>query len=59
MAVGLELGMLLTPYPQFFAIQIAAAFIAATLTAHVIFGITLGLSFRYFTLRNQCNVRGN
>jgi len=51
MAVGLELGMLLTPYPQFFAIKVAAAFVVVTLLAHVVFGISLGLIFRKFYLR--------
>lgn len=43
MAVGLELWMLLSPYPRYFGIHIGAAFIAATLAAHLIFGVTLGL----------------
>ena len=46
MAVGLELGMLFTPYPQFFGIKIAATFIAVTLIAHLVFGTALGLVFR-------------
>lgn len=41
-AVGLELAMLFTPYPQAFGIKVGAAFIAATLTAHLIFGVVLG-----------------
>ena len=44
MAVGLELGMLLTPYPNVFGIPVTAAFIAVTLAAHVLFGVTLGVS---------------
>jgi hypothetical protein len=46
MAVGLELGMLLTPYPRFFGIRVGATFIAATLAAHLIFGVVLGLVAR-------------
>ena len=42
MAVCLELGMLLTPYPAFFKIPVTAAFVLVTLAAHVIFGATLG-----------------
>jgi hypothetical protein len=44
MAVGLETGMLLTPYPGYFSIPISLAFILATLTAHTIFGIVMGAS---------------
>ncbi len=43
LAAGLELGMLLTPYPQFFSIPLTATFVVVTLTAHVIFGIFLGI----------------
>src|SRR5262249_30754277 len=39
LAAGLELAMLLTPYPGFFDIRVSTAFVAVTLTAHVIFGI--------------------
>lgn len=46
MAVGLELAMLLTPYPRFFGIHVGATFIAVTLTAHLIFGVALGLVAR-------------
>jgi hypothetical protein len=46
LAAGLELAMLFTPYPGFFAIRITALFVAVTLTAHVIFGLTLGLYAR-------------
>ena len=44
MAVGLELGMLLTPYPNVFGIPVTAAFVCVTLAAHVIFGVVKGLS---------------
>jgi len=46
MALALELGMLLTPYPQVFNIVINSQFIAATLASHAIFGVALGLSVR-------------
>src|SRR5262249_26380560 len=46
MAVGIEFAMLLTPYPQTFGIPVTALFVAVTLTAHVIFGVGLGLSAR-------------
>ncbi|MDB5319334.1 MAG: hypothetical protein JWN40_965 [Phycisphaerales bacterium] len=46
LAVGLELGMLFTPYTRFFGIVPAALFVAVTLTAHMIFGVTLGLYSR-------------
>lgn len=46
MAVGLELGMLFTPYPRMFSITVGAAFIVVTLAAHLIFGLSLGLTSR-------------
>ncbi len=46
LAVGLELGMLLTPYPKFFGIALTATFVAVTLSAHLIFGIALGWCVR-------------
>jgi len=42
MAVGIELALLYTPYASFFAINVGLAFVVATLSAHVIFGIVLG-----------------
>ena len=56
MAVGLELGMLFTPYPQFFGIKIALAFIVVTLLAHAIFGVTLGLVFRRISTQRQARL---
>jgi hypothetical protein len=46
LAVGLELGMLFTPYPSFFGIAASATFVAVTLAAHLIFGVVLGLLVR-------------
>ena len=43
LATGLELAMLLTPYAQFFAIPLTAWFVAVTLTAHLVFGVALGM----------------
>ena len=43
-AVGLELGMLFTPYPKFFGIVLAPSFVVVTLAAHLVFGAVMGLS---------------
>jgi hypothetical protein len=43
MALALELGMLLTPYPQVFNIPVTPRFVTVTISAHAIFGIGLGL----------------
>jgi hypothetical protein len=47
LAVFLELAMLFTPYTHFFGINLTARFVAVTLTAHLIFGIALGLYARH------------
>jgi len=49
MALVLELGMLLTPYPQIFQIPVNPRFVAVTISAHAIFGICLGLTTRLLT----------
>ncbi len=49
MAVGLELGMLLTPYPGFFNIPLTTAFVFVTFAAHTIFGVALGKICRGFS----------
>jgi hypothetical protein len=41
-AVGLELGMLFTPYPATFGIRVTEVFVSVTLAAHAIFGVTMG-----------------
>ncbi|HEY8665852.1 MAG TPA: hypothetical protein VIL86_04260 [Tepidisphaeraceae bacterium] len=46
LAVGLELAMLFTPYPGMFGITVGKQFIIVTLTAHLIFGVALGLCVR-------------
>ena len=43
-AVGLELGMLFTPYPHFFSIALTPTFVVVTLAAHLVFGVVMGLS---------------
>ena len=46
MALVLELGMLLTPYPQVFGITVNPRFVLVTIAAHAIFGVGLGLTVR-------------
>jgi hypothetical protein len=46
MALALELGMLITPYPQVFGIQVTIRFVIVTIAAHAIFGVGLGLTVR-------------
>ena len=41
-AVGLELGMLFTPYPAYFQIPLTVRFVVVTLAAHAVFGIVMG-----------------
>jgi hypothetical protein len=42
-AVLIEMGLLLTPYPQFLGVHPGWTFIAVTASAHAVFGIVLGL----------------
>lgn len=51
LATGLELGMLATPYPAVFSIPITTRFVIVTMTAHTVFGITLGVAARTLTSR--------
>jgi hypothetical protein len=51
LAAGLEVMMLLTPYTSFFAIRITALFVVVTLTAHILFGLSLGLFARWMQRR--------
>ena len=53
MAVGLELGMLLTPYPLVFGIAVTARFVAVTMAAHAIFGVGLGLAVKAMETRTR------
>ena len=50
-AVGLELGMLLTPYTSVFNIHLTARFVIVTVAAHGIFGLGLGLATRALARR--------
>jgi len=43
-AVGLELAMLFTPYPATFGIRVTEIFVVVTLSAHLVFGVTMGLT---------------
>ncbi len=51
LAVGLELSMLFTPYTRFFGINLTTRFIVATLLAHLVFGIALGLYSKLKAIR--------
>jgi Family of unknown function (DUF6789) len=51
MALALELGMLLTPYPQVFNIPVNPRFVVVTVAAHAIFGVGLGLTVRALAKR--------
>jgi hypothetical protein len=51
MALALEIGMLLTPYPQVFNIPVTTRFVAVTVAAHAIFGVGLGLTVRAIARR--------
>ena len=51
MAVGIEICLLLSPYAAFFNIHLTPRFIVVTLTAHLIFGIGLGLYFMWHARR--------
>lgn len=51
LATGLEAAMLVTPYPQFFAIPLTTLFVAVTLAAHFIFGVALGVVTKWWASR--------
>jgi hypothetical protein len=53
LALGLELGMLVTPYPAVFGIAVSGAFLFATIAAHGIFGATLGVACKRIAERWQ------
>ena len=46
MAVGLEVAMLVTPYTRFFGIGMTTQFVVATISAHLVFGVAMGLLCR-------------
>jgi hypothetical protein len=52
-AVVLELGMLLTPYPKMFNIPVTARFVVVTLAAHGVFGVCLGLTAKSLARSRQ------
>jgi hypothetical protein len=45
MAMGIEAGLLLSPYAGFFGIRVTPTFVVVTLTAHLVFGVGLGAWF--------------
>ena len=51
MATGIEICLLVSPYAQFFGINMTRQFILVTLMAHIIFGFGLGQSFAWHTTR--------
>jgi len=52
-AVGLELGMLFTPYAAFFQIPLTTRFVVVTLAAHSIFGVVMGKLAENWPLRER------
>ena len=53
MALGLELGMLLTPYPSLFNIPVTTRFVMVTIAAHAIFGVAMGLVIRWLATSSK------
>jgi hypothetical protein len=56
-AVGLELGMLVTPYARVFDIALTMKFIFVTVVAHGIFGVGLGLVVRRLSQRTAVRLQ--
>ena len=56
MALGLELGMLLTPYPQIFNIPVTTRFVMVSVVAHAIFGIILGLAVQWLAASRRSSI---
>jgi hypothetical protein len=56
MALVLELGMLLTPYPHVFGIPVTTRFVSVTVAAHAIFGVGLGLAVSWLGTSRFANV---
>jgi hypothetical protein len=50
-AVGLELGMLFTPYAGVLSIPVTTRFVVVTVAAHSIFGVALGLAVQWLERR--------
>jgi len=55
--VGLEVAMLMTPYAEVFGYRRSPGFIAASLAAHVCYGVGLWLAARYY-YRRRGEARG-
>jgi hypothetical protein len=55
-AMGLELGMVFTPYPKVFGKALTACFVIVPLAAHTIFGVGMGVSARGIWRRNGSSV---
>jgi hypothetical protein len=51
LALMLEGGLLLMPYPEMFSIPVTAAFVLLTASAHLVFGCALGLTTRWLAQR--------
>jgi hypothetical protein len=51
LALALELGMILSPYPSAFSIPLTTRFVVVTLAAHAVFGVVLGLFARFLANR--------
>jgi hypothetical protein len=45
MAWGIEVGLLISPYAGFFGIGLTTRFVVVTVSAHLVFGVGLGLHF--------------
>jgi len=52
-ALAIEVGMLFTPYPRVFGIQVTTGFVLVTVAAHTLFGAGLGLALRFLARRLQ------
>ena len=52
-AMFVEFMLLLTPYTTFFGLKLNNTFIVLTLTAHLVFGIILGLWYRHSVLPHR------
>ncbi|MEX2120256.1 MAG: hypothetical protein WD847_11735 [Pirellulales bacterium] len=50
-AVVLELAMLFTPYTGYFGIHLTVKFVIVTMSAHIVFGVVLGLFARWMAAR--------
>jgi hypothetical protein len=51
MAVGIEIALLCSPYTRMFGIPLSAEFAVVTLSAHMIFGVVMGLGCRELSRR--------